>query len=286
MRKISLKTRKITAAVSAVAVVVPVIVLLILAPSVVTTYINEIFFLAILVVLVPSAILDYENQRWLDAIEFQMPLLVRGVAESQETGLTLVKALEKVVDNRMVGHPLADEVKKITVQMSWGTSFEDALTNFKNNINSPIVNRFCALVLEASHSGGTIKKVFTATSGFMEEMKEMDRETSSQMKPYIIIVYAAFMVFIFTAVLLVQSFFAPMEGAAQIGSQVSVGSISGFKDFFYKNMIVSAVTGGLMAGKLGERRVAGGLKHAIILTVVGFVLMRGRLFLLRRELKV
>jgi len=272
MRKISLKTRKITAAVSAVAVVVPVIVLLILAPSVVTTYINEIFFLAILVVLVPSAILDYENQRWLDAIEFQMPLLVRGVAESQETGLTLVKALEKVVDNRMVGHPLADEVKKITVQMSWGTSFEDALTNFKNNINSPIVNRFCALVLEASHSGGTIKKVFTATSGFMEEMKEMDRETSSQMKPYIIIVYAAFMVFIFTAVLLVQSFFAPMEGAAQIGSQVSVGSISGFKDFFYKNMIVSAVTGGLMAGKLGERRVAGGLKHAIILTVVGYVI--------------
>ena len=29
--------------------------------------------------------------------------------------------------------------------------------------------------------------------------------------------------------------------------------------------MVSGVTGGLMAGKLGERRIAGGLKHAIIL---------------------
>jgi flagellar protein FlaJ len=248
------------------------ILLLILSTSTFVTYLNEIFLASILIILVPSAILDYENQRWLEAIENQMPILVRGVAESQETGLTLVKAFEKVVENRMVPAPLADEVRKITVQMSWGTSFEDALTNFKNNINSPIVNRFCALVLEASRSGGTIKKVFTATSGFMEEMREMDRETSNQMKPYIIIVYAAFMVFVVTAVLLVQSFFAPMQGSAQIGSQVSIGSISGFKDFFYQDMVVSAVTGGLMAGKLGERRVAGGLKHAIILTIVGYAI--------------
>jgi flagellar protein FlaJ len=272
MRKISKKSRQIAAAASFVAVIVPILMLLILSPNTVFVYANELFLIAILVIIVPSAILDYENQRWLQAIENQMPLLVRGVAESQETGLTLVKALEKVVDNRMVGHPLSDEVRKITVQMSWGTSFEDALTNFKNNINSPIVNRFCALVLEASRSGGTIKKVFTATSGFMEEMQEIDRETSSQMKPYIIIVYSAFIVFIVTSVLLVQSFFAPMQGSQQIGSQVSIGSISGFKDFFYRDMIVSAVTGGLMAGKLGERRIAGGLKHAIILSVIGYVM--------------
>jgi flagellar protein FlaJ len=272
MRKISIKTRQYVAVASVLATVIPIILLAILAPNAFVSYINEVFLIAALVVLVPSAILDYENQRWLEAIENQLPLLVRGVAESQETGLTLVKAFEKVIENRMVPAPLADEVRKITVQMSWGTSFEDALTNFKNNINSPIVNRFCALVLEASRSGGTIKKVFTATSGFMEEMKEMDRETSQQMKPYIIIVYAAFMVFVVTAILLVQSFFSPMQGAAQIGSQVSIGSIAGFKDFFYQDMIISAITGGLMAGKLGERRVAGGLKHAIILAVVGYVI--------------
>jgi flagellar protein FlaJ len=201
-----------------------------------------------------------------------MPLLVRGVSESQETGLTLVKALEKVVDDKMIAHPLSDEVKKLTIQMSWGTSFEQALTNFKERINSPIVNRFCALVLEASRSGGTIKKVFTATSGFMEEMKDMDKETSAQMKPYIIVIYAAFAVFIVVAALLVRSFFAPMQGAPQIMGSGSVGSISGLKDFFYKDMLVSAVTGGLMAGKLGERRITGGLKHAIILSIVGYAI--------------
>jgi flagellar protein FlaJ len=201
-----------------------------------------------------------------------MPLLVRGVAESQETGMTLIRALEKVVDNKMVSGPLSKEVKQLVIEMSWGTSFEDALTHFKNRINSPIVNRFCVLVLEASRSGGTIKKVFTATSGFMEEMKEIDRDTSAQMKPYIIVIYAAFAVFIVTAILLVRSFFAPMEGSQQIMSNVAVGGTSGFKDFFYQDMLVSGLTGGLMAGKIGERRVASGMKHSILLLLIGYLI--------------
>ena len=222
--------------------------------------------------LVPSAVLDLRHQRWISSIEDQMPLLVRGVAESQETGMTLIRALEKVVDNKMVSGPLSKEVKQLVIEMSWGTSFEDALTNFRNRINSPIVNRFCVLVLEASRSGGTIKKVFTSTAGFMEEMKEIDRDTSAQMKPYIIVIYAAFAVFIVTAILLVNSFFAPMEGAQQIQSNLAVGGTGGFKDFFYQNMLVSALTGGLMAGKIGERRVASGMKHSILLAAVGYLI--------------
>jgi len=272
MRKISTKNKQITIGVSFLVVTLTVVLIAAISPTALSTYLNEIFFIGILVVLVPSAILDFEHQRWISSIEDQMPLLVRGVAESQETGMTLVRALEKVVDNKMVSGPLAKEVKQMVVQMGWGTSFEDALTNFKNRINSPIVNRFCVLVLEASRSGGTIKKVFTATSGFMEEMREIDRDTSAQMKPYIIVIYAAFVVFMVTAILLVRSFFAPMEGAQQIQSNIAVGGTSGFKDFFYKNMMVSGLTGGLMAGKIGERRVAGGIKHAILLVTLGYVI--------------
>ena len=266
-----MKIKKLTIAVSVVAVLVLLVFLAVFDGAVFGTYSNELFFVCILIVLVPSAILDYQHQKWIEAIEDQMPMLVRGVAESQETGLTIVKALEKVVQNKLIGRPLSDEVEKLTVQMAWGTSFEDALVNLKERIKSPIVNRFCALVLEASRAGGTIKKVFTATSDFMEEMNEMDNETSAQMKPYVIVIYAAFAVFIITAAILVQSFFTPLEGSPAILSSVPVGSADQFTDFFYKNMLVSAVTGGLMAGKLGERRVVSGLKHAIILAVLGYV---------------
>ena len=272
MGKVTIKTKKLTLWLSTLVVFIVLVIIAALSWSTFVKFINEIFFASILIMLVPSAVLDLRHQRWISSIENQMPLLVRGVAESQETGMTLIRALEKVVDNKMVSGPLSKEVKQLVIEMSWGTSFEDALTNFRKRINSPIVNRFCVLVLEASRSGGTIKKVFTSTAGFMEEMKEIDRDTSAQMKPYIIVIYAAFAVFIVTAILLVNSFFAPMEGAQQIQSNLAVGGTGGFKDFFYQNMLVSALTGGLMAGKIGERRVASGMKHSILLAVLGYVI--------------
>ena len=271
LRKVPRKIRKVVAAVTIVCALLVIVLPLILLP--IDTFValsNELLLAMALVAIVPSAVLDYLNQKWVRTVEKQMPTLVRGVAESQETGVTIVKALEKVVEDKMVGKPLSDEVRKLTVQMSWGTSFESALTKFKERVGSPIVSRFCALVLEASRSGGQIKKVFTHTSGFMEEMKDLDENTDAQMRPYIIIIYAAFLVFLFTAIILVQSFFAPLQGLPQILSQVSVGGIGTFRDFFYKNMMVSAITGGLMAGKIGERRVVGGLKHAIVLLAIGY----------------
>ena len=266
------KKRLIAAAVSVVLAAGLSLGLIILWPDVAATFSNEIFFAALLILIAPSAILDYLNQKWMDTIDDQMPVLVRGISECQETGVTFVKALEKVVEDKMVRPPLSNEVNKLTVQMSWGLSFEDALTKFRNRINSSVVNRFCTLVLEASRSGGQIRKVFTSTAGFMEEMRETDKETSSQMRPYLVIIYSAFFVFIFTSIILLRSFFAPLEGYPQILSPVSIVGIEAFKDFFYRTMLVSALVGGLMAGKIGERRVVGGLKHSIVLMVAGYVI--------------
>jgi flagellar protein FlaJ len=271
LRKISKRKRQIAAAISLIGAFFILLVPFLIMPfGTYTLILNELLFAALLASLVPSAILDYLNQKWLRSIEKQMPGLVRGISESQETGLTIVKALEKVVEDKLVRPALSDEIRKILVQMSWGTTFEDALKVFKARVGSPIVSRFCALVLEASRSGGQIKQVFMATSGFMEEMKEMDEDLDSQMRPYLLVIYVAFTIFIFIAVMLVRSFFAPIEGSRQILSNVPIVGVQEYSDFFYKNMFVSAVTGGLMAGKLGERRTAGGLKHAILLSVIGY----------------
>ena len=102
-----------------------------------------------------------------------MPVLVGGISEIQETGLTFIKAFERVVTDKMIKSPLSEEVKKLIVHMSWGLSFEDALRRFKIRLESSVVNRFCALVLEANRSGGQVRKVFTATAGFMQETREM-----------------------------------------------------------------------------------------------------------------
>jgi len=75
-----------------------------------------------------------------------------------------------------------------------------------------------------------------------------------------------------TSIILLGSFFAPLEGMQQILNPLAVGGIIQYKDFYYRTMIVSAFLGGLMAGKIGERRVLGGLKHSVIMMVSGYLI--------------
>jgi flagellar protein FlaJ len=253
--RIAKKTRQYVAVISAVLAFIVSILLFIIWPNTAIDFLNEIFLGALFAVMVPSAILDFINQRWFDAIEQQLPVLVRGVSEVQETGLTFIKGFEKVAEYGMVQSPLREEVKQLSVHMSWGLSFEQALKEFKDRIASPAVNRFCTLILEAGRSGGQIRKVFGATSTFMEEMKEMDKETTAQMRPYLIIIYTAFFVFVFTSIILLSAFFVPLESYTQIINPVMAVGPREFRDFFYRTMFVSGLLGGLMAGKIGERRV-------------------------------
>ena len=271
MRRISKKTRQLTAVASASATVFLVVLSFIFRSDQAFIYINEIFLAAILIAIVPSAVMDFEHSRWMGAIDDQMPSFVRAISESQETGMTLFGAFENVIKSNIVKNPLAGEIRRLTIQMSWGASFEVALINFRDRINSPVVNRFCVLILEASRSGGEIRKVFHATSGFMEEMREVDRETDANMRSYLLIVYVAFFVFLWIGVILLQSFFKPLEGTRQFLSSLSIVGLKEYNDFFYKTMLICGLMGGLMAGKIGERRVGGGLKHAMAMVVIGYV---------------
>ncbi|MCK5628410.1 type II secretion system F family protein [Candidatus Bathyarchaeota archaeon] len=272
MRKVSKKTRMWVPAVSLVSAVVLIVVLLLLWPDQVAVFVNEIFLAVLLIIAIPWAIVEHFHSRWMNAIEDQMPVLVGGISEIQETGLTFIKAFERVVTDKMIKSPLSEEVKKLIVHMSWGLSFEEALKKFKIRLESSVVNRFCALVLEANRSGGQVRKVFTATAGFMQETREMDRETTSQMRPYIVIIFAAFFVFLFTSIILVSSFFVPLAGLGELVSPTSAVSASSANDFFYRTMIIAAFMGGLMAGKIGERRVLGGLKYAAASAIIGYVI--------------
>jgi flagellar protein FlaJ len=91
------------------------------------------------------------------------------------------------------------------------------------------------------------------------------------MRPYIIIIYAAFFVFLFTTIQLLTSFFVPLAEIDMQGFMTPLGSGEMFTTFFYHMMMIQSVLGGLVAGKVGNGRIISGLKHAIIMLVVGYI---------------
>ena len=235
-----------------------------------TTTFDELVFFAITAGIFPSAVLTYVDYRWRKAIDEHLPDLFRTIVQAQETGMTLPQALEEAA-KRDYG-PLTAELRKMTAQISWGMSFEDALVALGKRVDTVLVQRTVPMIIEASRSGGHVEKVFEPMGKFIETTLLLDKERQTQAKPYIAIVYVAFFVFIFTILLLFRSFFASIEQLPTLGTALMAPEE--MRRIFFDMTLIQAFFGGLVAGKMGEGTINAGLKHCLILMICGYLALK------------
>lgn len=233
-------------------------------------FFDDLFFFSILAAITPIAILDYVNHRWQKAIDEHLPDLFRSIVQAQETGMTLPQALEEA-SKRNYG-PLTMELKKMTAQISWGLSFEEALLAFEKRINTILVQRTVPLIIEASYSGGHVERVFDPMGKFVQTTLLLEKERRTQTRPYIAIIYVAFFVFLFTIILLFKSFFVTVEGLPMLGTAVMAPET--MQRIFFHLTIAQSFFGGLVAGKMGEGTISAGLKHSLLLLFLGYIALK------------
>jgi flagellar protein FlaJ len=228
---------------------------------------DELAFFAIIIAVFPPAILTYLDFRWRRAIDEHLPDLFRSIVQAQETGMTLPQALEEAA-KRDYG-PLTVELRKMTAQISWGMSFEEALLALGKRVNTILVQRTVPMIIEASRSGGRVERVFDPMGKFLQTTLLLDKERRTQTRPYIAIVYVAFFVFVFTIVLLFKSFFVSIEQLPSLGTALMAPD--DIKRMFFHMTEIQAFFGGLVAGKMGEGTINAGLKHCLIMMLCGYV---------------
>ena len=235
-----------------------------------STALDDFVFFGLLAVISPIAILNYIDYRWRKAVDAHLPDLFRSVVQAQEIGMTLPKALEEAA-KRDYG-PLTPELKKMTVQISWGASFEEALLAFGRRVGTVLTQRTVPMIIEASRSGGRVEKVFDPMGKFIQTTVLLEKERKTQTKPYIAIIYVALFVFLFTIVILFKTFFTNVEGVTLFSMPTS--SPADLKRIFLHLTLVQGFFSGIVAGKMGEGSVSAGLKHSLIMMLLGFVALK------------
>jgi len=268
MPKIESKAKKITWAISAVSAAA--IILFGIFTLWNTTLFDEVVFFAMIAAVFPPAILTYLHYRWRKAIDERLPDLFRSIVQAQETGMTLPQAMEDAA-KRDYG-PLTTELRKMTTQISWGMSFEDALLALSHRVNTVLIQRTVPMIIEASRSGGQVEKVFDPMGKFIQSTLLLDKERRTQTRPYIAIIYVSFFVFIFTVVLLFKSFFVSIQQLPMLGTALM--SPEEIRRLFFHMTIVQSLFGGLVAGKMGEGTINAGLKHSLILMIIGYLAIK------------
>ena len=231
---------------------------------------DDFVFFGFLAVVSPIALVNYVDYRWRKAVDEHLPDLFRSIVQAQETGMTLPKALEEAAE-RDYG-PLTPELKKMTVQISWGASFEEALLAFGRRVGTVLTQRTVPMIIEASRSGGRVEKVFNPMGKFIQTTILLEKERKTQIRPYTAIIYVALFVFLFTIVILFQTFFTGVEGMALFSMPTS--SPADLKRIFLHLTLVQGFFSGLVAGKMGEGSVSAGLKHSLLMMLLGYVVLK------------
>jgi len=200
-------------------------------------------------------------------IEEKFPDFLRDVAENVRTGMTLPQAV--ISTKETYYGALTPHIKKIVIQIDWGVPFDKILKDFSKK-STPVIQRTVSSIIEIHRSGGDIVEVFDSIGKSSLEINKIKKERSSTIYSQMLTGYIIFFIFIgvliILQVLLIPniSSFSPLEAteAQNIGSAYS--------NLFLMLVLIEGFFSGLVIGKMSEGTMIAGLKHSLVLLLLGY----------------
>jgi len=243
-----------------------------------STMIDDVIVFAVLIAIVPAAILDFKEQWRINSLENALPNFFRDLAGMNDSGMTLPNAVHLVAGAEY--STLTPHIRKLDMDMSWGSGFVEAMDRFGRSLGTPLADRSVDLIAKASKAGGDISEVLRAAAKDTFEVVNLATERSNNMLIYVIIVLVSFAVFLFVVAILVSTFLTTMAtagaSAAASGAKGFMGQIDLFqyKRLFTHAGMLQGFFSGLVAGQMGEGRLMSGLKYSAIMLFIAWVTFR------------
>jgi flagellar protein FlaJ len=245
-----------------------------------TTLVDDIVILAILVTIVPVAFMDFRENQRIRKLEEALPNFFRDLAGMNDSGMTLPNAIHLVSQGEY--STLTPFIRRLDNEMSWNTTFIEAIQRFRARLGTPLSDRSIDLIAKASKAGGDVSEVLRAASRDTYEVLALRTERRNNMLIYVIIVLISFMVFVFVIFILVSTFLTTMASAGSAASAAGAGAASFIGNidlFFYTRLfshaaMIQGIFSGLVAGQMGEGRVVAGLKYSAIMLLISWIIFR------------
>jgi flagellar protein FlaJ len=262
-------TKKTTKRISIISIASAIIFFIIASVFYLTSpTLDYMLVIALTIGVLPPSIASVMHNRWKIKIEKATPDFLRDLATASRTGIPLQVALEHA-SKRIYG-PLTNELQLLVAHMSWGMNFNQALDEFGNRIDLPLIKKATVLINEAAKHGGDLSNIFDSTAKYLDSINSWTQKRRQQTTPYVLIFYFSVFMFLFIIIIISNMMFTPL-------SQTSVGGASFIKPIisqaasrrlFLHASLIEALFGGLIAGKINEDSFLDGLKHVTVLAIV------------------
>ena len=223
--------------------------------------------IALTIGVTPPAIASILHDRWKTKIEKATPDFLRDLATASRTGIPLQVALEHA-SHRIYG-PLTYELQLLVAHMSWGMNFNEALDEFSNRIDLPLIKKATVLINEAARHGGDLSDIFDSTAKYLASINSWNSKRRQQTQPYVLIFYFSVFMFLFIIIIISNMMFAPLSqsGAGSVSFIKPIITQAASRRLFLHASLIEALFGGLIAGKINEDSFFAGLKHVTVLAL-------------------
>ncbi len=224
-----------------------------------------------MIAIIPPVLVFYSRYKENKEVEKEFTIFMSDFTEAIDSGMTLPMAL-KYCSGKDYGI-LTKHVQAVASQVNWGVPFREALKIFSNKIESLPVRRAITTIIETYKVGGKISDTLKAVGESLMEINKIKAERSVSVQSQILTSYLIFFVFIFILVIL-QSFLIPAltpQGGMGVPTMSGGATPEMFPPELFVNFIlIQGFFAGLATGKMAEGSVVAGVKHSIVLTVIGY----------------
>lgn len=227
-----------------------------------------------LIAIVPPFLIFYGKYRIGKEIEEQFVVFITDLTGSIDSGMTLPIALKH--SSKKDYRSLTPYVKEIESKVEWGIPFEKALKIFSDKVKSVPIKRSVSTIVETYKVGGKISDTLKAIGQSLIEINKIKQERSVSVQAQLVTSYLIFFVFIFI-LLILKTFLLPALGTMEAPTMGDLNQsptvpIDLYSQTFINFILVQGFFAGLATGKMAEGSLVAGLKHSILLIVIGYTL--------------
>jgi flagellar protein FlaJ len=242
---------------------------------------DQIIVFAVLITITPYSIDVYLDNRRKRRYEQEFIGFLYELSELLRGGLDPLNAITEIaspeVESDQSLNALAPYLKKASAQIAWGVSFENVISSMAESLKSPLISKYGYLIVQASKLGAISPSIILKAADDLEKTLQLDREKDAELKEFIMIIYAAEAILIGIIYLLNNTLLPSILDMVKGGSGAAFGissigmTIETFRSGFFRVIMINAFASGIIAGQISEGRARHGLKHSVILMIVGYV---------------
>ncbi len=255
--------------------------------------------LSTFIIAAPILYTRYKSFREFKEMEEKFPNFLRDLVESLRAGLPLHKAI--INASKINYGTLSREVNKMANQLSWGMPIDKVLNQFSQRVkSSKRMTSGIQIIMQSYLSGGEVVSTMESVADSHLLLIETEKEKSSSLSQYVIVMYAISLIFI-GIVVAVNKLMVPIFNLSQqeaefglsnpcsacSGMECSVCSLfeatstnvfnldpasigSYYTALFFFMSIIQAIFSGLVAGQISEGSAIAGGRHSLILASITF----------------